>query len=76
MDELKKLLENAGVKESKRTANFYCSDAEEALNELSDHYMFEISSGEIKVWVKTDEGNRPIGRFASLDDMLQSWGQM
>lgn len=75
MDELKKLLENAGL-ENEMTP--HPSEAQSAvLDQLSDSYQFEIDDdGSIHVYVKTDKGSQLIGSFDSFDDMLNSFGHM
>ena len=72
MDDLSKLLENAGVCEAPQGFR----DAPE-LNNLSEWYEFEINdNGQIDVYTQTDDGNRRIARFHNFDDMLHDFGKM
>jgi len=73
MDELSKLLENAGVNGATKPA---MKDMPE-LDRLSQFFEFQIDqAGHIDVYTSTDEGVRRIARFYNFDDMLQNFGKM
>ena len=81
MDDLKKLLENAGINEAG-----YLPQPSQFAEMLSDHsrfYQFEISDEGIDVFVEEDadeDGTSTrwvsIARFPNLDDMLHEFGKM
>ena len=73
MDDLQKLLENAGVKEAVTSDMKNMTE----LDRLSEVYEFEVDqAGHIDVYTSTNEGVRRIARFYSFDDMLQNFGKM
>lgn len=89
MDELTKLLENAGLPEGINDLQSE-SDAEDVLNTLSRFYQFEITAEGIDVYTEEDDfagdEDEPeaetstrwirIARFLSFDDMLHDFGKM
>ena len=78
MDELKKLLENAGVRENEMTP--HPSEAQcQILDDLSDSYLFEIDDdGRIDVYTEFTggEGTRRFATFDSFDHMLHNFGKL
>ncbi len=73
MDELSKLLENAGVPDGGIRDN---SPEEDVLNDLSSIYQFEINGdGSISVFAEYEgEGWRQTSRYESFDQMLKMHG--
>jgi len=81
VDDLKKLLENAGVISEEEFRDN--SPEEDVLNGLSRFYQFEISDEGIDVFTEEDEPEDEtttrwvrIARFPNFDDMLHEFGKM
>ena len=83
MDDLKKLLENAGIPGGNIAMNDDDIDqqASDVLNRLSKSYIFDVdANGMIDLYVTYEEGNdrneRRVAQFQNFDDMLHDFGKM
>ena len=81
MDELTKLLENAGMDGGNIAMNDDDIDqqASDALNRLSSSYIFDVdANGMIDVYVtyeEDDRNERRVAQFQNFDNMLNSFGK-
>jgi len=75
MNELQKLLENAGVAESFDTIERAESDM---LDKLSGgQYEFQVlQSGKIEVFAQMDDGMRMFAKFDDFNHMLDQFGKL
>ena len=81
MNDLQKLLENAGVSEARGHPRgpFDLIDQEksDALDSMSHTYQFQVlESGNIEVFTQADDGMRMIANFNDFDNMLNEFGKM
>lgn len=73
MDDLKKLLENAGIDESFDTIEHEASDILDRLS--GGQYEFQVlQSGKIEVFAQMDDGMRMFARFDDFNHMLTQFG--
>ena len=80
MNELEKLLENAGITESFTAGSFDTieREASDMLDSLSGgQYEFQVlQSGKIEVFAEVEDGMRMFARFDDFNHMLDQFGKL